>query len=152
MFSEAAKESRFRKASSYDDLKEQYGWKEGDSIIISKYRPLKGFDFQLTTSMDGTLNVAHEQIIWIQPDGNVDLNLGYGPHGLQYVPTDFSQSLFGEMSHVPAGVNPFNTWRSSGLFLPTQDGGMVFGNATDGYGFVNYNCQGAANWLHGQFR
>lgn len=142
--------SNFNRASSYDDLKAKYGWKPGDSMIISKYRPLLGLKLQLTISLDGSLNLSHEHIIWLKPDGTWN-NYGYNPDGLFREVTDFNQSLFGEMSRVPVGVNPLEAWKNSGQFLPTQDGGKLFGNTADGYGLLNYNCQISANWLHRQY-
>ena len=143
----------WNKVTSYRKLKETYGWKPGDSMIISKYRPLKWFEesgYMLLFGQENDRNVAHEHMIWLKPNGEV-LDRGYGPKGLATEDTVLDDSVFGEMTRLPEGVDPFETWADSGLF-PPSDPKQVWGSPEDGWGLAIYNCQTAADWLHDQYR
>ncbi|MDQ7005867.1 MAG: RHS repeat-associated core domain-containing protein, partial [Acidobacteriota bacterium] len=74
----------WNRVKSFRELKETYGWKPGDSMIISKYRPLDPFkerNYMFLRSYESSAGLAHEQVIWLRADGAVD-NRGYGPTGL----------------------------------------------------------------------
>ncbi len=136
---------KVQKAKSYDRLKKIYGWKKGDSIIISKYRPLEDLspfnEVTNSSNLDSVLLLAHEHIIWINPLGGVS-NLGFGKNGFYQEQTDFTLSVFGESTKINSYVNPFKFWMNSDRFTSKSTDGK------SNYSLLLNNCQCAANWLH----
>ncbi|MCU7796533.1 MAG: VCBS repeat-containing protein [Candidatus Thiodiazotropha sp. (ex Myrtea spinifera)] len=143
---------KFIKAVSEHSLKVAYNWKPGESILVSMYRPLRALSEVVVHSYDSITNLAHEQLVWLKPDGSVD-NLGYGPGGFDDEVINFSKSVFGEATVVPIQIaKPLDHWQTVSGFYPAKYSIHPLGWRPSGYGFLNYNCQKAANWYHDYLR
>lgn len=101
-------------------------------MFISMYEPLSGSSGMPLFGTDTILNYAHEQLIWIRPDGGID-NYGYGDKGwsVHRGSIPYNSALFGAATLITNGMIPKESDFSAIRYQPATSSIPLFSGGSN---------------------